>query len=144
MTILALVLASCSLDSSTSVFDLSPGDCFDDPADGAADGSQVETLPMVDCESPHDNEVYAIFEVTDDLATGPYPGVVALDDEATGRCVPLFEDYVGSPYENTPRLDILWLSPTAESWGNGDRLVTCALFDSDASKLTGSQRASGA
>ena len=134
-----LVLASCSLGSSESVFELEPGDCFDDVIE---DGEYVEesgSLPMVDCSGPHDNEAYAAFEVSG----GEYPGLLALDDEAFVGCVPLFEDYVGSPYEDTVRLQIMWLAPTSESWDDGDREIVCILYDSEIKKMTGSMSNSG-
>ena len=50
-----------------SAFDLANGDCFD------ASGDQVDTVTVVDCESTHTYEVFAVF----DHAAGtdaPYPG----------------------------------------------------------------------
>jgi hypothetical protein len=135
LVVFGLFLASCSLGSSTSVFDLKPGDCFDEPSSLG----EITDLQVVDCADPHDYEAFGAFDVAD----GPFPGEDALDDAAFA-CVPLFEDYVGSSYEDTPNLDIAWLAPTAESWSNGDRSISCSLYDIDGDKLTGSQRDTGA
>jgi len=140
--VLALLLSACSLlfESSGSVFDLSPGKCFNDPVEGGEYAREVTSLAMVDCDDPHDNEVFANFDVED----GAFPGVAGLDDVAAAGCAPLFESYVGSSYEDTVRLDIMWLSPTAESWAGGDRTVTCVLYNADLAELVGSQAGTGA
>jgi hypothetical protein len=133
-----LVLASCSSGSSDSVADLGPGDCFDDQFAGGELVEEIETLPIVDCDEPHDNEAYAVF----DLPDGVFPGDDALYVEGLDRCLPLFEGYVGSSYE-TSRLDIFPITPVAEGWADGDREIICALYDIDLAKLTGSMRGSG-
>jgi hypothetical protein len=133
-----LVLAACSSGDSESVFDLRPGDCFDDPVEDGDFAEEAETLPMVDCDDPHDNEAYALY----DMEGGAFPAQAAIDDEAISKCVPLFEDYVGSSYE-TSRLDIWWIFPTEEGWSEGDREVACVLYDLDLNKLTGSMANSG-
>ena len=76
------------------------------------------------------------------MADGPFPGQAVIDDEAIAKCVPLFEDYVGSDYE-TSRLDVWWIFPTTESWNDGDREVACVLYDLGLNKLTGSMANSG-
>jgi len=144
LAVVVLVLSSCS-SGSPATYSLEPGDCFDDPPELTDDdlgefvSGEFTDLPMIGCNEPHDNEMFALFDAPD----GPFPGTEALDDMAVD-CVPLFEDYVGASYEDMPQLDIMWIVPTAESWEGGDRRVTCALFDTDFAKLTGSQRDSGA
>ncbi len=133
-----LDLASCSSGSSDSVADVSPGDCFDDPSAYGELIEDIETLPVVDCDEPHDNEAYAVFDVED----GAFPGNDALYEEGLDGCLPLFEGYVGSSYE-TSRLEIFPITPVAEVWAGGDRRIICALFDVDLAKLTGSMRDSG-
>lgn len=115
------------------MFQLRPGDCYNEVL-----ADEVETLPMVDCDAPHDNEAYASYEVEAEF----YPGELAFENEAIARCGPLFEEYVGSSYEIS-RLDFGWLFPTIESWIDGDRRIDCVLFDYDYNKLTGSMRNSG-
>jgi hypothetical protein len=135
LTVSVLVLASCSTNS---VEDLKPGDCFDDPTANGEFIEEIETVPMVDCDDPHDNEVYANLNAVD----GAFPGDDALYEEAVVRCLPLFESYVGSPYD-TSRLDIVPITPLAEGWADGDRAITCVLYDLELNKLTGSMKSSG-
>ena len=50
------------------------GDCFDNtPALASETGGQVSMLPGVPCSEPHDNEVYAIFDVDYDAFPGDEP-----------------------------------------------------------------------
>ncbi len=130
-----LVLTSCS---SNFVEDLGPGDCFDDETVNGEFVEEAQTVPMVDCADPHDNEVYANL----DFEGGVYPGDTALYEEGLASCLPLFEGYVGSPYE-TSRLDIFPITPVADGWADGDRNLTCVLYDLNLSKLTGSMKDSG-
>jgi hypothetical protein len=110
----------------TDVFSLEVGDCFNDP-EGTELGSeginQVEELPVVDCEEPHDNEVYASLEQED----GEYPGDEEIQGLAIDGCVAEFEGYVGVAFEES-EFDAFPITPTAESWEQGDREVLCALF----------------
>ncbi len=138
LVISLLVFAACDSGDVESVFELRPGDCFDDVIEDGEFAEEYASLPMVDCDSPHDNEAYALY----DMADGAFPGLAAADDEAIVTCVPLFEDYVGSDYE-TSRLDIWWMIPTEDGWSEGDREVACVLYDLDLNKLTGSMANSG-
>lgn len=135
LTVSALVLASCS---SNSAADLKAGDCFDDQAANGEIIEELETVPMVDCDDPHDNEVYANLTAIDRA----FPGLEELYEEGMARCFRLFEGYVGSPYD-TSRLDIFPIHPIAEGWADGDRLITCVLYDTELNKLTGSMKSSG-
>lgn len=117
-----------------NVFSLSAGDCFNDP-DTFGEVSDVE---LVDCGDPHDNEVYALF----DIAADDYPGDAAVQDEAAEGCLAAFEGYVGRDYQSSS-LDISALTPTSESWDQGDKEVVCFLFDLNFEPLPASARNSG-
>lgn len=131
---LLFVAAACN-SGLTGVENLEVGDCFDDPAD-AEDIAFIQTIP---CEEPHQNEVYATLTLTEFDA---YPGRTEVDDAALIKCLDLFEGFVGAPYE-TSALDIAFLTPTEESWNEGDQGVTCALYSLDGQPLVGSVRGSG-
>jgi hypothetical protein len=62
-----------------NVFSLEVGQCFDDPDVVAA---EIIDVIIVDCSSPHDNEVYAAF----DLAGTVFPGVDEVFDAAHRGC----------------------------------------------------------
>lgn len=120
-------------DSGRFVEDLSVGDCFQIPAE-----IEVVTVEIVSCEEPHDVEVYAVKQL-DQGTDEPYPGLFALDESSFTVCVDDFEDFVGSPYEDSI-LDVFWFSPTPESWEEGDRLVTCSVTRLDFQRSVGTAR----
>lgn len=118
-----------------SVFTLGVGQCFDDPGSGG----EVDRVPTVPCEEPHQNEVFAVFA----LEAGEYPGedeVTALAEEG---CVERFPDYVGSEYE-TSELFVNYLYPLEDAWNEiDDRTVVCFAFLPDDTPLEGSMKGSG-
>lgn len=114
-------------------FDLRVGDCFDDASYSFDGNDQITSLPGVPCSDPHDNEVYAVFDVSLDS----YPDDEGMWELAMDRCLDRFQPFVGRDYE-TSSLDILTMYPTPESWEiDNDREVVCAVFDIDANKLVG-------
>lgn len=115
---------------STSANSIAVGDCLDDPQ--AEQIVQVKTVP---CTDPHDYEAYAEGK----LAEGDYPA--DLDDQAADICLGAFEGYVGTAFDDS-ELDVTYFTPTPESWGIGDRIVTCLLID-PAGRTAGSLKASG-
>jgi hypothetical protein len=113
-------------------FQMRVGDCFNDGSTFGDDS--VDSVPGVPCSEPHDNEVYAVFDVTADS----FPGD-AMADMAHDGCVQRFEAFVGKDYESSS-LDIATLYPSRESWAQDDREVICAVYDIELSKLTGSAK----
>jgi hypothetical protein len=112
-------------------FQMRVGDCFDDGSTFTSE--EVDSVPGVPCTEPHDNEVYAVF----DVGMTTFPGD-SMADVAQEACLERFESFVGKDYESSA-LDIATLYPTSESWhGQNDREVICAVYDVDAKKLTGS------
>lgn len=132
--VLTLVLAVGCTSSSTDVFSLEVGDCFQDP-DSATE--EVRAVQAVDCDEPHDNEVYAVF----DLPDGDFPGADAIAEASLEGCLDRFEQYVGTAYPAS-ELYATWLYPTETSWGEDDREVVCVLFAQD-EQLEGSMEGSG-
>lgn len=132
-----LLLAACTQGN---VFALEEGVCFDDtgpPSDGS-EVAEVAEVPIVDCGAPHDNEVYATFELPD----GQYPGEEQVVRLAEQGCLERFEGYVGTSYEQS-ELSLFTLFPTEETWtAADDREVVCAVF-LDGGQLEGSVEGSG-
>ena len=130
-------LTSADRDSSGAIvgegnidaFQIQVGDCFDDID---AKSEEVGSLPGVPCSEPHDNEAYAVFDVTMSSYPGDEMGAIAYDS-----CMQRFEGFVGLEYEAST-LEIMTLFPTVESWQQNDREVVCALYDMNATKLEGS------
>ena len=127
-------------EGSVDAFDLRPGDCFNiaNTFGGDADG-QVDSLPGVPCGDPHENEVYATF----DLTVSSLPDEEILWEMAFDGCEARFETFVGKDYQSSS-LDILTLHPTEESWNlKNDREVVCAVYDMNGDTLVGSARGRG-
>ena len=116
---------------SVDAFQMRVGDCFDDGS--TFNDEEVNSVPGVPCGQPHDNEVYAVF----DVSASSFPGE-KMADMAHESCVQRFEAFVGKDYESSS-LDVATLYPTRESWQQqNDREVICAVYDIDTKKLTGS------
>ncbi|HET9497707.1 MAG TPA: septum formation family protein [Candidatus Limnocylindria bacterium] len=128
---LVVALAACG---SASVFDLTVGDCFDDPPESG----EISSVTAVDCAEPHDNEVYALFDYD---GSGEYPGEGTLSTAADEGCRDRFDAYVGTPYLES-EVYYTHLIPTEESWGDGDREIVCVLYIPD-EKIEGSLEGSG-
>lgn len=97
-----------------SVFSIAVGDCFDDPG-----SESVSTLPLRDCNEPHDNEVFALYDVT--AATLPSQHVML------EGCFDRFEDAIGASYAESI-YDFGGYTPGPESFADGDREVICYAF----------------
>jgi len=130
---LALAAAACS-SGETSVFALQVGDCFDDDQTFAETVTEVDT---VECSEPHDNEIYYEYSMNNTS----FPGDDAALEAGANRCLDEFDAFVGVDYLDS-ELDLFPITPTSESWEQGDRVVYCALYALDLSKLTGSMEGS--
>ncbi|MDH5761070.1 MAG: septum formation family protein [Gemmatimonadota bacterium] len=110
------------------------GDCFDDQS-----GTVVNDVPGVPCNEPHDNEVYAAF----DVQMSEWPGEDVVTEMAENGCLDRFEEVVGIPYEESV-LIVSHLIPTEQSWkARKDREILCVAYHMDLEKLTRSVIGSG-
>lgn len=122
----ALILSGCS----TTVFDLKVGDCLVLPDDlDPSEGFELTTVKTVECNEPHQGEIVADQDVTDsdfpDVEAGAYPGEEALFEKSKDICLPAFESYVGTTFDES-ELDLLPLTPTQDSWNKADdRAIVC-------------------
>lgn len=95
--------------------DVGVGDCLADIPDSA----RVLTVKTVDCTETHAGEVFAVLNMPD----GDYPGDAAVE-EYSNRCGPALATY--SPEAMTDdSVKLYVLYPTEQTWGQGDRAVTC-------------------
>ena len=95
--------------------DVKVGDCLSEIPDSA----RVLTVKTVGCDQQHAGEVYAVLNMPE----GDFPGQAAVD-EFSNRCEPELATY--SPAAMTDdSIQMYVLYPTAESWEQGDRAVTC-------------------
>ncbi len=112
------------------------GTCFNDAGDEGA--FNYTELSVVDCEEPHDNEVYHLFDAP---GGATYPGDDEIGQVTRDGCLSAFEPYVGKPYTESA-FAILPIPPSKASWEGGDREVVCAVYDAGRRELTGSVRGS--
>jgi len=121
---------------SLDAFAIEIGDCYDDEVQISG---QVSDVPGVPCAEPHDNEVFATFELTE----GGWPGDERVIELANDGCFDRFEPYVGATYEESV-LMITTLTPSERSWSQvNDREVVCVAYHMDLDKLEGSVRGTG-
>lgn len=133
-------IAYSMLDKTKSVDALSVGDCLLMPAE-----EEITNVESADCAGNHELEVFSI--VTLSAANGsPYPGDDAVATSIFELCMPRFEPYVGTVFEDS----IWWVNaiyPSPESWEEeNDREGKCVLFQPGAGEdvlmLKGSARGS--
>ena len=98
------------------VFDLKVGDCLN----GLREDTELETMPVVPCNQPHEGEVFATFNLTGTER----PLQSAIDEQATEGCQDRLAGYSKAAADD-PKMDIFFLYPTVESWAHGDRQITC-------------------
>jgi Septum formation len=122
---------------------LKVGDCLntlpgtDPPQQPGGVAEVAETVLLVQCEGPHEQEVYHLFE----LAAGPYPGDEQVEALAHEQCSAKFKEYVGIGPEWS-ELDFFYVWPWREAWELGNRRGGCSLFDAVGRDLTGSMAGS--
>lgn len=116
-------------------FNVQVGDCFDD---STSFSDEISSVPGVPCSDPHDNEAFAVF----DVSLENYPDEDSMYELAYSSCMERFESFVGKDYESSS-LEITTMYPSSESWRQNDREVICAVFDMNAEKLVGSAAGRG-
>jgi hypothetical protein len=116
---------------------LAVGTCLNGVHEGAALSSS--TTHVVACASAHDSEVVGTYTTSD---TGAYPGQPALVNRGDAPCRSLFTAYVGTDLDSS-RLTMLFVVPTARTWADGARQITCLVVASNGAELTGSVLGSG-
>ena len=124
-------------EGSVSAFDFQAGDCFNRPEGDA----QVGDVAAVPCDEEHNSEVFAV--LTYDGDEDDFPGADAMTGWAGENCPAAFEEYVGVPFAES-ELEAYPITPSQDSWGDGDREVVCVLRAPGGEPLTESQEGAGA
>lgn len=109
---------------------LAPGDCFD-----AADAETITEIDAGPCTEPHEYEAFHVTTVSGDT----FPSRAQLEETFTAECLPAFETYVGVPYQDS-EIYAEMITPSEESWADGDRTVVCILYEPENTQLTASLR----
>ena len=130
-----VVLAACE----GNVFSLKVGDCFNGGA-GANTEEYIEVtdVEVVSCDDPHENEVYAVFELPD----SSWKGDDYVFEQAEIGCVwARFEAFMGIEYDlSTWYADII--IPSEEAWKENERKVSCSVTKESYVKVSGSAKGS--
>lgn len=111
-----------------SVADLRAGDCF-----GSSDETEISDVHGVPCTEAHEYQVFAV----SNHEAASYPGDPEMDAIFASVCQAPFETFVGASYETSE----LWgsmITPSEESWSEGDRSFICILYDPEEPQLTDS------
>ncbi len=141
LVVIGMAIAGCATDrdeevgesgpsGDVDVFDLEVGVCLAD----FQDSTELETIEASSCSEPHSDEIFASGSIPD----GDFPGMDVVEATAQDLCIAKFDDFVGTPYEASV-LDVGYLTPTEESWNDGDRAVLCTIYD-PAEEISGSLR----
>lgn len=70
-----------------------------------------------------------------------WPGQEVLERYARRVCPPLFDAWVGTPYELS-ELEISWLLPEESDWIAGERTLACTVYDPATERLAGTTASS--
>ena len=117
----------------TSIFQLSPGQCFDRPS---AEG--LYEVSVVPCEVAHDLQMYALFQ----LEEPSWPGDDRVQELSDVGCRAEFSAFTGTAPERSD-LGYTMYTPSSGSWAEGDRQVLCALQLNSGGRLIGYQAGRG-
>jgi hypothetical protein len=110
-----IVVAGVIGKGNVTATDVEVGDCLAE----IPDGDKVIRVQTVDCGKPHAGEVFAVLMMPD----GDFPGEPAVEAYHE-KCGPELNNY--SPKAMTDdSVQLYVLYPTADTWANGDRAVTC-------------------
>jgi hypothetical protein len=110
------------------VFSLKTGDCID---------PQGQSYTLISCDSPHEAEVYATFN----LAGAAWPGTTKVAAAASGGCASRLTSYLNP--QLAVSLASTYVYPDATAWQAGTRTVICEVRAASGD-LTGSVRGASA
>ena len=124
---LVVTLGACGDDN--NVLSLEEGQCFQDPSDEQS----VANVEIVDCDEPHDNEIFHIETLEGD--DDEFPGTAEIQELAQEACGGEVTEFLGgSP--TAVGANFSSLNPSEESWSEGgDREIVCLVFDDGGEQL---------
>ncbi len=112
---LVIVITLVVNSDTVTATDVKVGECLAE----IPDGERVVSVTTISCDEPHAGEVFAVLTMPD----GDFPGVAAVEAYHE-KCSPQLVSY--SPQSlRDDEVQLYVLYPTAETWENGDRAVTC-------------------
>jgi hypothetical protein len=122
-----------SQTTSSSGFQLKPGQCFDRDAN-----SQSAVVTVRDCAKPHDAEAFA----SEPIPSSTYPGLAAVEAVGDRKCAADSDRYL-TPGMNYPDTAVHYLYPQEQSWRLGDHSVLCFYRRVDGALMSGHVKDTG-
>ncbi len=111
----AILLQGVIGNGNVTATEVKVGDCLAE----IPDGEKVIRVQTVGCDQPHAGEVFAVITMPD----GDFPGEPAVEAYHE-KCGPELSAYSPAAMsDDSVQLYVLY--PTADTWANGDRAVTC-------------------
>jgi len=115
LAVAAIVFVMIVSKGTVTATDVKVGDCLKQ----IPDSTRVLTVDTVGCDQAHAGEVFAVLLMPD----GDFPGQSAIE-EYQNKCEPELASYAPAAItDDSVQLYVLY--PTAETWAQGDRAVTC-------------------
>ena len=115
IAVVTVAIFSTSCFGQGNVFDMSVGECFQDPS-----SLEFTDVEKVNCSEPHDNEVFALYDLTTDYLPS--------QDVMQAGCEDRFEAAMGINYYSSIYY-VAMFGPTSESWHEvDDREVVCFIY----------------
>ena len=111
-----------------AVDDMRAGDCFN-----AGEEESISDVDGVPCTEAHEYQVFAV----GDYEAASYPTDPELDTIFTSVCEGPFDGFVGMPYADSELYGQM-ITPSEETWDDGDRSFICILYDPNDPALTAS------
>lgn len=110
----SLVLASCG----SAAVDLEVGECLDSDD---LDSDEISRVTTLDCEEPHDVEIFGKHELSD----GAFPGMSTIQEVGEEECRDQFFSFMGEDAVASGA-QYSYLSPSEKTWDDADdRTVLC-------------------
>ena len=113
--------------------DLRAGDCFN-----SGDETEIADVDGVPCGEPHEYQVFAVGR----HESASLPSDAEMETVFRSVCEGPFGTFVGEPYA-TSALWATMITPSQESWDDGDRTYICVLYDPEDAALTESMEGAG-
>jgi len=125
-----------SSEGTIAAENLKVGDCI---SDANAQTGDVTTFKAVDCDEPHDGEVYTLIRLEGDEDAKP-PSEAFINGKGQRGCRARLRRQATAKAFRDPRLGFKFVYPTPESWAEGDRHITCVATFSKARDTRLAQR----
>ena len=110
-----------STEGTISAADLKVGDCITDANSRTGD---VTTFDGVDCDEPHDGEVYTLIRLEGGKNAKP-PSEAFINGKGQRGCRARLRRQATAKAFRDSQLGFKFVYPTPASWADGDRDITC-------------------